>query len=72
MEAPMSHLDELKERLEEAVAAQDFDTAAALRGEIEAIQRSARVRGVEDPPEASYFHKRREEEAVRPPPASGR
>ncbi|MGH1558159.1 UvrB/UvrC motif-containing protein [Caulobacter segnis] len=32
----MSHLDELKEQLEEAVAAQDFETAAKLRVEIEA------------------------------------
>lgn len=66
----MSHLDDLKARLEEAVAAQDFDAAARLRGEIDSIQRSARVRGVEEPAEASYFHKRREEEGLKPPPAT--
>ena len=62
----MSHLDDLKEQLEEAVAAQDFDTAAKLRGEIASIQHSAKVRGVEEPAEASYFHKRREEEGFGP------
>ncbi len=67
----MSHLDDLKEQLEEAVAAQDFDTAAKLRAEVDSIQHSARVRGVEDAPQAAYFH-RREEEDVRPPPTTGR
>lgn len=53
----MSHLDELKERLEEAVAAQDFETAAKLRVEIESIQHSVLVRDVEAPPKASYFQR---------------
>lgn len=52
----MSHLDELKEQLEEAVAAQDFETAARLRVEIEGIQHSALVRDV-DAPQASYFQR---------------
>jgi hypothetical protein len=53
----MSHLDELKERLGEAVAAQDFETAAKLRVEIEGIQHSALVRDVEERPQASYFQR---------------
>ncbi|RRN65514.1 UvrB/UvrC motif-containing protein [Caulobacter sp. 602-1] len=53
----MSHLDELKEQLEEAVAAQDFETAGRLRVEIEGIQRSALVRNVEKRPQASYFQR---------------
>lgn len=53
----MSHLDELKEQLEEAVAAQDFETAGRLRVEIEGIQRSALVRNVEERPQASYFQR---------------
>jgi len=53
----MSHLDELKEQLEEAVAAQDFETAARLRVEIEGIQHSALVRDVDGPPRASYFQR---------------
>jgi len=58
----MSHLDELKEQLEEAVAAQDFDTAAKLRGEIDSIQHSAKIRGVEEPAQAAYFHQRQADE----------
>ena len=53
----MSHLDELKEQLEEAVAAQDFETAGKLRVEIEGIQHSALVRDVEARPQASYFQR---------------
>ena len=53
----MSHLDELKEQLEEAAAAQDFETAGRLRVEIEGIQRSALVRNVEERPQASYFQR---------------
>ena len=53
----MSHLDELKEQLEEAVAAQDFETAARLRVEIEGVQHSALVRDVEERPQASYFQR---------------
>jgi hypothetical protein len=53
----MSHLDDLKEQLEEAVAAQDFETAGKLRVEIEGIQHSALVRDVEARPQASYFQR---------------
>lgn len=53
----MSHLDELKEQLGEAVAAQDFETAAKLRVEIEGIQHSALVRDVDERPQASYFQR---------------
>ena len=53
----MSHLDELKEQLEEAVASQDFETAAKLRVEIEGIQHSALVRDIDEPPQASYFQR---------------
>lgn len=53
----MSHLDELKEQMEAAVAAQDFETAAKLRVEIEGIQHSALVRNVEGQSQASYFQR---------------
>lgn len=53
----MSHLDELKQQLEEAVAAQDFEAAGKLRVEIEGIQHSALVRNVEDAPQASYLRR---------------
>ena len=43
--------------MEEAIAAQDFETAAKLRDEIGAIQHSALVRGVEDAQQASYFQR---------------
>lgn len=66
----MSHLDELKEQLEAAVAAQDFDTAVKLRSEIDSIQHSAKIRGLEGPVQAAYFHQRQEEEGLGP--AGGR
>jgi hypothetical protein len=47
----------LKAQMEAAVAAQDFETAAKLRDQIGAIQHSAMVRDVEDPPQASYFQR---------------
>ncbi|WP_297509580.1 UvrB/UvrC motif-containing protein [uncultured Caulobacter sp.] len=53
----MSHLDDLKQQLDDAVAAQDFETAAKLRVEIEGIQHSALVREVEPRPRASYFER---------------
>ena len=53
----MSHVDDLKAQLEEAVAAEDFETAAKLRDQIAAIQHSALVRDVEEPPQASYFRR---------------
>lgn len=63
----MSHLDELKEQLGEAVAAQDFDTAAKLRSEIDSIQHSAKVRSVDDAPRAAYFERGATEEGFKPP-----
>jgi hypothetical protein len=57
MEACVSHLDDLKEQLETAVAAQDFEAAARLRDQIDAIRRSAHVRDVEGAPQASYFQR---------------
>lgn len=53
----MSHLDDLKAQLEDAVSAQDFETAAKLRDQIDDIRRSALVRDVEDAPQASYFQR---------------
>jgi hypothetical protein len=53
----MSHIDDLKTQMEEAVAAQDFETAGRLRDQIGDIQHSALVRGVEDTPQASYFQR---------------
>lgn len=53
----MSHLDELKEQLGQAVAAQDFDTAVRLRAEIESIRHSSKVRGMSDPPRAAYYQR---------------
>lgn len=58
----MSHLDDLKEQLDKAVAAQDFDAAAKLRSEIDSIQHSAKIRGLEETAQAAYFQQRREEE----------
>jgi excinuclease UvrABC nuclease subunit len=67
MEAWMSHLDDLKEQLGQAVAAQDFDAAVRLRAEIDSIQRSAKVRGVEGKTQAAYFQQRQDEDGLRPP-----
>jgi hypothetical protein len=55
VENVVSHFDDLKEQLETAVAAQDFEAAAKLRDQIAGIQHSALVRDVEEPPQASYF-----------------
>ena len=51
----MTHLDDLKTRLEDAVAAEDFEAAAKLRDEILSIQHSALVRDVDPPVQTSYF-----------------
>ena len=53
----MSHFDDLKARMDAAVAAEDFEMAAKLRDQIGAIQHSAMVRDVEEPPQASYFQR---------------
>jgi hypothetical protein len=57
MEIAMSHLDDLNQQMEEAVAAQDFETAGRLRDQIGGIQHSALVRDVEETPQASYFQR---------------
>lgn len=38
-----THLSELEEEMAQAVASEDFETAAALRDQIELIRRDARV-----------------------------
>ena len=52
-----THLSELEEEMARAVAAEDFETAAALRDQIELIRRDARI--MEQPgdgaPQASYL-----------------
>ena len=52
-----THLDDLKQQMEEAVAAEDFETAAKLRDRIESALRDNLVRGVADAPQASYFQR---------------
>lgn len=52
-----THFEDLQQQLEEAVAAQDFETAGKLREQIEAIRRDVRVRVVELKPQAAYFHR---------------
>jgi hypothetical protein len=52
-----THLSELEEEMAQAVASEDFETAAALRDQIELIRRDVRV--MEQPggdaPQASYL-----------------
>lgn len=52
-----SHLDDLKQQMDEAVAAEDFETAGKLRDRIEGVLKENRVRGVEPAPQASYFQR---------------
>ena len=58
--SPETHLSELEEEMAQAVAAEDFDTATALRGQIDQIRRDLRV--LEQPganaPQAAYFKHR--------------
>ena len=54
---PTTHLDDLKRQMEEAVAAQDFETAGKLRDQIEGVTHGNLVRGVEAAPQASYFQR---------------
>ena len=54
---PTTHLDDLKRQMEEAVAAQDFETAGKLRDQIESVMHGNLVRGVEEAPQASYFQR---------------
>ena len=54
---PTHHLDDLRLQMEEAVAAQDFETAGKLRDKIDDVLRDNRVRGLEPAPQASYFQR---------------
>lgn len=54
---PNTHLDELRRLMQQAVDAEDFETAGKLRDQIEDILRENRVRGVEPAPQASYFQR---------------
>jgi hypothetical protein len=63
-----THLSELEEEMAQAVASEDFATAAALRGQIDQIRRDLRI--MEQPgggaPQAAYF-KQREASKAGPP-----
>jgi hypothetical protein len=54
-----THLSELEEEMAQAVASEDFETAAALRDQIDQIRRDLRV--MEQPgagaPQASYLRR---------------
>lgn len=52
-----THLDDLKQQMDDAVAAQDFETAGKLRDQIESVRHGNLVRGVGDAPQASYFQR---------------
>jgi protein-arginine kinase activator protein McsA len=52
-----THLSQLEEELAQAVAAEDFETATALRDQIDLLRRDVRVleQPGADAPQASYF-----------------
>jgi hypothetical protein len=52
-----THLSELEEEMAQAVASEDFETAAALRDQIELIRRDVRImeQPGADAPQASYL-----------------
>ena len=52
-----THLSELEEEMAQAVASEDFETAAALRDQIELIRRDVRImeQPGRDAPQASYL-----------------
>ena len=54
-----THLSELEEEMAQAVAAEDFETAAALRDQIDLIRRDLRVmeQPGADAPQASYLRR---------------
>lgn len=56
---PENHLSELEEEMAQAAASEDFETAAALRDQIDLIRRDVRV--MEQPggdgPQASYLRR---------------
>ena len=54
-----THLSELEEEMAQAVASEDFETAAALRDQIDVIRRDLRVmeQPGSDGPQASYLRR---------------
>lgn len=52
-----THLDDLKQRMDAAVAAEDFETAGKLRDQIQSVTHGNLVRGVEPAAKASYFQR---------------
>ncbi len=55
-----NHLSELEEEMAQAVASEDFETAALLRGQIDQIRRDIRIleQPGADSPKAAYFKSR--------------
>jgi NADH/NAD ratio-sensing transcriptional regulator Rex len=60
-----THLSELEEEMAQAVASEDFETAAALRAQVDQIRRDLKV--LEQPgaggPQAAYFKQREGQKA---------
>ncbi|MBO9559969.1 MAG: UvrB/UvrC motif-containing protein [Caulobacter sp.] len=54
-----NHLSELEEEMAQAVASEDFETAALLRGQIDQIRRDLRIleQPGADAPQASYLRR---------------
>lgn len=52
-----THLSQLEEEMAQAVASEDFETASALREQIDLLRRDARVleQPDADAPQAAYF-----------------
>jgi excinuclease UvrABC nuclease subunit len=61
-----THLSELEEEMAQAVASEDFATAAALRGQIDQIRRDLRImeQPGADSPQAAYFRHREAQKAA--------
>jgi excinuclease UvrABC nuclease subunit len=63
-----THLSELEEEMAQAVASEDFETATALRGQIDQIRRDLRI--MEQPgagaPQAAYLKHREAQKAGLP------
>jgi len=69
-----THLSQLEEEMAQAVAAEDFETATALREQIDLLRRDARVmeQPGADAPQASYFKRQsREKTTLGADPPSG-
>jgi protein-arginine kinase activator protein McsA len=54
-----THLDDLKRQMEDAVAAQDFETAGKLRDQIEDVRRHNLVSGLPDTARGASLPNRR-------------